>query len=152
MKEFKSNPVVVAIALTALFCVGCAGSGGGGCRKGACRVSPANVSDPQQRTEAISKPAAAETESRNVQQTCPVTGETLGSMGPPVPVVVDGKSIQVCCDGCVAAVRKNPDKYLIIAEEEQAELEASARRRAASYDRQASTSRVSENCRSCRAR
>lgn len=148
MKGIKFSPLVVAVMLMAVFSEGCATSRSGGCRKEECRVSSATASDPPHRTEAIPIAAAAETSSRNDQQTCPVTGETLGSMGHPVAVVVDGESIQVCCDGCVAAVRKNPDKYLMIAEDEQAELEASARRRAAFYGRPGSISRSSESCRS----
>ncbi len=46
-----------------------------------------------------------------VQRLCPVTGEELGSMGPPIPVTVSGRTIQVCCEACVAAVRRDPAKY-----------------------------------------
>ena len=46
------------------------------------------------------------------QRLCPVTGEELGSMGPPIAVNAMGKRIYVCCDSCVAAVRRNPEKYL----------------------------------------
>lgn len=46
------------------------------------------------------------------QRTCPVTQEPLGSMGKPIRVTVGGQSIFVCCEGCVAAVKRNPDKYL----------------------------------------
>jgi hypothetical protein len=46
------------------------------------------------------------------QKTCPVTDEELGSMGPPIPVGAKGQTVYVCCEGCVAAVRRNPDKYL----------------------------------------
>ncbi len=46
------------------------------------------------------------------QQLCPVTGEKLGSMGPPIPVTVKGQMIQVCCKTCVAAVQRDPDRYL----------------------------------------
>lgn len=48
----------------------------------------------------------------SVQRLCPVTGEELGSMGPPIPVTVSGRTIQVSCDACVAAVRRNPEKYI----------------------------------------
>lgn len=47
------------------------------------------------------------------QQTCPVTGEDLGSMGPPIPVSIRGRTVWVCCKSCVAALQKNPDKYLV---------------------------------------
>ena len=46
------------------------------------------------------------------QRTCPVTGEELGSMGDPIPVSVKGRTIFVCCQGCVNKVRRNPDKYI----------------------------------------
>ena len=46
------------------------------------------------------------------QRTCPVTQEPLGSMGKPIRVTVAGQSIFVCCEGCVAAVKRNPEKYL----------------------------------------
>lgn len=47
------------------------------------------------------------------QRTCPVTGEPLGSMGKPIRVDVSGRSIYVCCAGCVSAVKRNPEKYLM---------------------------------------
>ncbi len=46
------------------------------------------------------------------QRTCPVTGEPLGSMGTPVKVTVKGQTVFLCCDGCKAAIDKDPDKYL----------------------------------------
>lgn len=47
------------------------------------------------------------------QGICPVTGGKLGSMGEPVRVdLVGGRSLFVCCEGCIAKVRANPDFYL----------------------------------------
>lgn len=46
------------------------------------------------------------------QTVCPVTGEKLGSMGPPIPVQVKGRTVYVCCEGCVNSLRRNPEKYL----------------------------------------
>ena len=54
----------------------------------------------------------------SAQRLCPVTGEELGSMGPPIPVTISGHTIQVCCEACVAAVRRNPAKYLAKVEDE----------------------------------
>lgn len=42
---------------------------------------------------------------------CPVNGEDLGSMGPPIEVTVNGQTLLVCCKGCVRTVKKDPDKY-----------------------------------------
>lgn len=39
------------------------------------------------------------------QRTCPVTGDLLGSMGKPIRVRVNGRSVFVCCQGCVDEVR-----------------------------------------------
>ena len=55
------------------------------------------------------------------QKTCPVSGEVLGSMGPPVPVSVKGQTIYVCCAGCVEAVQNEPDIYLAKVMAERAE-------------------------------
>ena len=52
------------------------------------------------------------------QRNCPVTGEPLGSMGGAIPVAVRGETVYVCCQGCVAPVKKNPDKYLAIVRRE----------------------------------
>jgi len=46
------------------------------------------------------------------QSVCPVTGEKLGSMGPPIPLTVMGRTVYVCCEGCVNTLRRNPEKYL----------------------------------------
>ena len=44
---------------------------------------------------------------------CPVTGKPLGSMGPPVTVTINGRTVELCCEG----LRRNgcgeaPEKYL----------------------------------------
>ena len=58
------------------------------------------------------------------QKTCPVTGAELGSMGPPVPVSVSGQTVYVCCRGCAAKVKRDPDKYLAKVEAERAGQES----------------------------
>ena len=47
------------------------------------------------------------------QGTCPVTKQKLGSMGKPIRVSVAGGSLWVCCEGCVNAVKANPQKFLL---------------------------------------
>jgi YHS domain-containing protein len=66
----------------------------------------------------------ATAEPSNDQRVCPVTGDELGSLGPPIPVTVRGKTVWVCCEGCVRAVQRNPDKYLPAIEEEPSESAA----------------------------
>jgi hypothetical protein len=43
---------------------------------------------------------------------CPVTGKPLGSMGPPVTVVVNGRQVRLCCEACEAKLRRDPVKYM----------------------------------------
>ena len=47
-----------------------------------------------------------------MQKTCPVTGEPLGSMGMPLRVAVGDRKVFVCCKGCVKPLETNPEKYL----------------------------------------
>jgi hypothetical protein len=53
------------------------------------------------------------------QQVCPVTGEKLGSMGDPVKVYIDGQPVYLCCKGCLAKVKKDPETYLLKATQPQ---------------------------------
>jgi Cu(I)/Ag(I) efflux system membrane fusion protein len=46
------------------------------------------------------------------QKVCPVTGEDLEAMGGPVKVEVAGRIVFICCEGCEAKLRKDPEKYL----------------------------------------
>jgi hypothetical protein len=46
------------------------------------------------------------------QKLCPVTKKLLGSMGTPARIVVAGRVVFICCDGCEDALRRDPSKYL----------------------------------------
>jgi membrane fusion protein, copper/silver efflux system len=46
------------------------------------------------------------------QRVCPVTKKPLDSMGGPVRVVVNGRVVFLCCDGCEDSLREQPEKYL----------------------------------------
>ncbi len=48
----------------------------------------------------------------DVQKNCPVSGQPLGSMGKPIAMSIRGQTIYVCCEGCIAKVNANPEKYL----------------------------------------
>lgn len=67
---------------------------------------------PPMSSHSHSHQAAAPAVAYGGQKVCPVTGEKLGSMGPPLPVTVKGETIYVCCQGCVEEVQSNPDEYL----------------------------------------
>jgi Cu(I)/Ag(I) efflux system membrane fusion protein len=46
------------------------------------------------------------------QRNCPVTGLPLDSMGGPMPVVVQGRRVFICCEGCESRLKKEPGKFL----------------------------------------
>jgi YHS domain-containing protein len=46
------------------------------------------------------------------QKVCPVTEQPLGSMGTPYRVVVDGRTLFLCCEGCTSELKSDPHKYL----------------------------------------
>ena len=46
------------------------------------------------------------------QKICPVTELPLNSMGGPVPVMVAGRKIFICCTGCEKRLKDEPEKYL----------------------------------------
>lgn len=46
------------------------------------------------------------------RDTCIVTGNKLGSMGPVVTQVHEGQEVKFCCKPCVKKFTANPGKYL----------------------------------------
>ncbi len=48
---------------------------------------------------------------------CPVLGNRLGSMGPPVPVMIQGQKIFLCCKMCVKKAKANEKRTLARAAE-----------------------------------
>jgi hypothetical protein len=123
MRGYNLDLGVAVLAMSLMLSLGCAGSRNG-CRNGGCRA--ASSAYPAVNRSVVDQPKVADRVVRaNEQQTCPVTGEELGSMGPPLPVSVNGRTIQVCCQGCVSAVRKTPDKYLRIVDEKLAHPQVS---------------------------
>ena len=45
-------------------------------------------------------------------ETCIVSGQNLGSMGEPVEIDHNGRTVKFCCQGCVDKFNDDPDKYL----------------------------------------
>lgn len=48
------------------------------------------------------------------QKTCPVSGDPLGEMGPPVKKVVGDDVVFLCCKSCIKDFDKDPQKYIAI--------------------------------------
>ncbi len=55
----------------------------------------------------VSTATAADVPAVRAQGVCPVTDEPLDSMGAPIKVTVDGRTMFVCCQGCVSDVVEN---------------------------------------------
>lgn len=71
------------------------------------------ASDDGEQSVEESKPKEMEREPY-ILETCPVSGERLGSMGEPVEVIVEGRPVKLCCSGCKKDLTATPDKYLAI--------------------------------------
>jgi len=65
-----------------------------------------------QYAEALAKLSPADRELAEKQETCPVSGKPLGSMGTPYKVTVQGQEVLLCCQGCEAEIKNDPEKYL----------------------------------------
>lgn len=65
-----------------------------------------------QEMKGIAQLPQAEQAAALAQRICPVTEELLGSHGKPLKVQVAGRTVYVCCAGCVSDLKSNPEKYL----------------------------------------
>jgi len=60
---------------------------------------------------ALAELSADDQAAARAQKTCPVSKELLGLMGTPYKVTVHGKDVFLCCQGCEAEIKANPEKY-----------------------------------------
>jgi len=60
---------------------------------------------------ALAELSADDQTAARAQKICPVSKTLLGSMGTPYKVTVNGKDVFLCCQGCEAEVKANPEKY-----------------------------------------
>ena len=65
-----------------------------------------------QYAEALAELSPADRELAEQQKTCPVSGQPLGAMGTPYKVTVQDQDVLLCCSGCEAKIKANPEKYL----------------------------------------
>lgn len=107
----RSVALLTAGLLLASGSLGCRSSGSGKGAHGCSSCGTTAAAVPPARNEFAAAPQAAASATGG-QRTCPVTGQELGSMGPPVAVNVAGRTVYVCCAGCSRAVQQDPDKYL----------------------------------------
>ena len=78
--------------------------------KGAASTPAAKLSDAE--IAEIKKLPADEQPIALKQMVCPVSDSNLGSMDKPIKQVVDNQTFFLCCENCVAEVKKNPATVL----------------------------------------
>jgi YHS domain-containing protein len=110
------------MALFGMFAFGLAACGQNAPRHDASPQTPAAAAAPAKDSsnpagrEAQAGPSSAISEADRKliekQKVCPVSGEPLGTMGAPVKVVVKGRTVFLCCDGCKEKLLADPDTYL----------------------------------------
>lgn len=92
--------------------------GGSGGKTGPSAVRPTTPDDMAEKVSAALKKLSPEDKKLALaQRFCPVRNDQLGSMGVPVKLTLDGKSVFICCKGCVADAQADPAKTLARVEE-----------------------------------
>ena len=69
-------------------------------------------SDMEKMKAELAKLSPEDAASAERQHICPVSGEMLGAMGPPLKVKVNGQEVWICCEGCKDQLLAKPDEYL----------------------------------------
>lgn len=59
--------------------------------------------------------------------TCPVSGEKLGSMGKPIDHVIGNRLVRLCCKGCDKRLMKNPVKHIATIDSAWTKLKADSK-------------------------
>lgn len=101
---------LVAALATALF-VGCAEEANNAPEPASSTGSAGGHADPEIE-KAIAALSSEDRALAEQQKTCPVTKEPLGSMGTPIKVEVEGRTVFVCCKSCIETLKANPEEYL----------------------------------------
>lgn len=75
----------------------------------------ANSGDAKLSTEEIAgikKLPEAEQAAATQQAVCPVSSEHLGSMGKPLKVTAEGRTVYLCCGGCEKEFKSDPKSFI----------------------------------------
>ena len=87
------------------------GSGGGKSgQSSVTTVRPSTPEDPDAKiTASLAALSDADRREAEAQKFCPILqSNKLGSMGPPVKLMIEGQSVFLCCDGCKDSAMENP--------------------------------------------
>jgi Cu(I)/Ag(I) efflux system membrane fusion protein len=76
-------------------------------------VRPSMTDDEDGKVKAgLAKLSAEDRKLAEAQRLCPVLKSRLGSMGRPIKLLLNGQPVFLCCKGCEAEARANPEKTL----------------------------------------
>lgn len=117
---------LASVLSLALFLTGC-GSAQNGTPTAAPNTQHTDHADHADKAEQQANFAKLSEEDRplaEAQGYCAVTAEPLGSMGPPIKLVVNEQPVFVCCKGCEKKAKSNPDKTLAKVEELKAKVKS----------------------------
>ncbi|MCX7423838.1 MAG: hypothetical protein NT013_30460 [Planctomycetia bacterium] len=117
---------VASVTSLALFLTGC-GSAQNGTPTAAPNAQHADHGADSEKAECAAAFAKLSDEDRplvEAQGYCVVTSEPLGSMGPPLKLIVNEQPVFVCCKGCEKKAKSNPDKTLAKVEELKAKVKS----------------------------
>jgi hypothetical protein len=94
---------------TALAVAGC----GGASDRSETAAQQAGTEGDQAKVKAnLAKLSPEDRKLAEAQKLCPVSGEPLGEMGPPVKIEVEGQPVFLCCDDCEKKARSDPARTL----------------------------------------
>ena len=114
---------VASVASLALFLTGC-GSAQTGTPTAAPNSQHGDHVDKEEQKAAFAKLSDEDRPLAEAQGYCAVTAEPLGSMGPPIKLIVNEQPVFVCCKGCEKKAKSNPDKTLAKVEELKAKVKS----------------------------
>jgi YHS domain-containing protein len=70
------------------------------------------LKDPSATLEKLDAAVVAQQKENYPLETCPVSGQKLGSMGDPVDMVIANRLLRLCCGGCKGKLMANPAEVL----------------------------------------
>ena len=75
------------------------------------KENPRDVKKEQSIKEALAELDPADRSAAETQRFCAVLeSNRLGSMGPPVKLMIDGQSVFLCCEGCQTKALETPEE------------------------------------------
>ena len=126
MKTFSL--FAASVASLALFLAGCTGAPSG--TPAANATSPVtqhsgqNDQEAQEHKASLAQLSDEDRPLAEAQGYCAVAGKPLGSMGPPLKLMVKNQAVFLCCKGCETKAKANPDKTLAKVTELKAKMKS----------------------------